>query len=207
MHMIFVRFRARWIVVILLCVVSTGCSTFRTKGGLQLESAVETPNRELEEARLRGFIGSELSRVQRQSDSGSSQLVRQRPFYYREYVEYPDGTDSFEMNVIDVDSRTTPFTAQAQVRKIRFATLMHRDRDEARHDEHFYRDTGREYISYELSNGRWRRLGSLFVAEKTEEQINGEWQPAYRNEQDNLLEESEEKGFFSRVWDAIIFWR
>ena len=79
---------------------------------------------------------------------------------------------------------------------------MHRERAAAVEDDNFLRDTGTESLNYELRNGRWHRLGGLYVAAKTEENLAGEWVP--RRDDTVRVNPSESKpGWFSRSWSKL----
>ena len=147
---------------------------------------------------VRGYIQSEL----RRGTKANPDLVHKRPYFYREYVEYPDGADKFDVQLRDNDSRTRPFIAEVKMNKIRFSTRMHRERAAAVEDDNFLRDTGTESLNYELRNGRWHRLGGLYVAAKTEENLAGEWVP--RRDDTVRVNPSESKpGWFSRSWSKL----
>jgi hypothetical protein len=147
---------------------------------------------------VKGYIMAEL----RRGTKAKPDLVHRRPYFYKEYVEYPDGADKFDIQLRDNDSRTRPFIAEVKVNKIRFSTRMHRKRDTAEEDGNFLRDTGTETLNYELRNGRWHRLGGLYVAAKTEENLAGEWVP--RRDDTVRVNPSESKpGWFKRTWSKI----
>ncbi len=147
---------------------------------------------------VRGYIQSEL----RRGSKATPDLVHKRPYFYKEYVQYPDGSDKFDVQLRDNDSRTRPFIAEVKANKIRFSTRMYRERDRAEGDDNFLRDTGTETLNYELRNGRWHRLGSLYVAAKTEENVAGEWIPR-RDETVRITAAESKPGWFKRTWSKI----
>ena len=166
------------------------------------DGPVAAASREEAESRLndvvRGYIQSEL----RRGNKSNPDMVQKRPYYFKEYVEYPDGADKFTVDLRDNDTRTRPFLAEVKVNKFRFSTRMHRERSAAEEDGNFLRDTGTETLNYELRNGRWHRVGSLYVAAKTEENVAGEWVP--RRDDTVRVNPSESKpGWFSRTWSKI----
>ena len=168
----------------------------------QGDSAVNAANQEEAEARLRemvsGYVNSEL----RAGTKDQPELVHKRPYFYRQFVEYPGGADQFEVTLQENESRTRPMAAEVRLDKVRFSTQMHRKRDLALEDTAFLRDTGTETLHYELRNGRWHRSGSLFVADKTEEYLEGEWVP--RREQTVRVNPDENRpGWFSRTMSKI----
>ena len=63
--------------------------------------------------------------------------------------------------------------------------------------------TGEETLTFEYRNGRWVRIGSLFVAEKTEENVNGEWVPL-QEEVERTVAAEEDAGFVTRTWRNIM---
>lgn len=135
--------------------------------------------------------------------SGRSKIISKKPYYYKEYVEYPEGPNSFETSVIEQDSITSPYQGDVTINKLRYATRLHRNRDEARDDDRFRRDTGVETISFEYRNEEWHRIGSLFVAEKTEQSLGGEWVAALESSPRGSSVEKTRKS----VWDRMRFWR
>ena len=102
------------------------------------------------------------------------------------------------------ESRSAPLIADVVLAKQRFVTRLHRDRMEAQNDTNFLRDTGTETTTYELRNGGWVRVGSLFVASKSEENVNGEWAPVKETvERTVAAEEEKSQGWFGRTWSKI----
>jgi hypothetical protein len=131
-------------------------------------------------------------------------LVRRRPYFLKEYSVYSGGAETARLSITQTDSRLKPYVATVEIDKQRFATRLHRDRDEAAADESFLRDTGTEKLSYEWNGGRWVKSGSLFVASATEEQVNGQWQPVPPAEKRTVAaEEEESQGFLKRAMSLI----
>lgn len=58
-------------------------------------------------------------------------------------------------------------------------------------------------MSYEYRNGRWTRLGSLFVADTSEEKVGGAWVPVTEEAERTVPAEEEKKGFFGRTLNFI----
>lgn len=136
------------------------------------------------------------------SESGDEERVlRKRPYYLKEYSEYAS-PDTMDIEIQEQDSRTAPYIADVKIHKVRYATRMHRKREEARADTNIIRDTGVESVTFELRNGRWTRLGSLFDAEESEENVNGEWVPLRRDVAPVVAEE-EPAGWFGRTWSRV----
>jgi hypothetical protein len=166
------------------------------------EGPVAVASKDEAESRLQDTVKAYTQAELRRGNKGNPDLVRKRPYYYREYVEYPDGADKFDIDMRDNESRTRPFIAEVKVNKTRFSTRMYRDRDTAQEDANFLRDTGTETLNYELRNGRWHRVGGLYVAAKTEENVAGEWVP--RRDDTVRVNPAESKpGWFSRSWSKV----
>ncbi len=166
------------------------------------DGPVAIASKEQAESRLQDTVKKHILSELRRGEKAKPDLVQKRPYYYREYVEYPDGTDSFDIQMRDNDSRTRPFLAEVKLNKTRFSTRMYRERDRAEEDGNFLRDTGTETLSYELRNGRWHRVGSLYVAAKTEENVAGEWVPR-RDETVRVSPAENSPGWFSRTWSKV----
>lgn len=129
------------------------------------------------EARLTMLVRRHIESASRGAGEDSARLLRRKPYYFREFVEYPGGADDFSVDIRDTESKTAPMRADVRVRKVRYATRLHGDRKAAAADDHFIRNTGWEELSYEYRLGRWRRLGSVFIAERSEQQVDGAWAP------------------------------
>lgn len=189
-------------VAILLIAGLSACA----RGGRDLATAdgagpVSGASQSEAEAVLRGIVADHVRAEQRRGGSGDPDLVRKRPYYFREFVEYPGGADGVEIILRENDSRTRPLTGEARLGKVRYSTRMHRKRGDAAADGAFIRDTGVEALNYELRNGRWRRVGSLFVADKTEEYADGQWVP--RREETVRVNPDDKPGWFSRTFSKI----
>ena len=186
----------------------SGCAIFGGKSQsspvLSEEPGLAAADESLEyEARLHETIRSRIRAAGRRQENANTRVVFKKPYYFRVYSVYPVADDDYSLEFTEKESRTTPLNAEMIVDKIRFATRMHRKREDARNDKNFLRDTGTETTSYELRNGRWRRLGSLFVADKTEEFVDEEWQPIRETAALPVLEVDEPKSWLRR----LMFWR
>ncbi|MBI2432463.1 MAG: hypothetical protein HYV26_06290 [Candidatus Hydrogenedentes bacterium] len=161
--------------------------------------AVETED---PETSLRKVVAREIAALDHTSAAAPDQLVRRRPFWLKEYVEYPENSDNLQVEVQETESRSRPYIADVKVPKVRYSTRLHRERNEAANDANFLRDTGEETLTYEYRSGRWVRVGSLFVADKTEEKVSGEWQPV-QEEPKRVVTEEDQPGIFKRSWSWI----
>jgi len=193
-----------------LALTSVSCTLFRGgKGGP--DSAPDVASAEASadaatgdhEARLSRLVKDHIQRETRTADRQRETVARRRPYFYKEYCTYPGGPEDFELLVQAQEGRSVPYVADATLDKHRFATRYHRKRVAAEQDTDFLRDTGTETITYELRNGRWTRVGSLFVAEKTEEYVSGEWMPVAETVKRTAATEEPKPGWFSRTWSRV----
>lgn len=198
----------------LMCVLlglgSLSCSLFRGgKGAPVGELTVSTGDASVDgtagdtEATLRKLVKAHIERESRASDAQRDTVVRRKPYFSKEYCVYPDGPDGFRLLIQEQEGRSVPCIADVTMAKLRFVTRYHRTRVEAEGDTSFLRDTGAETITYKLRNGRWTRVGSLFVAEKTEENVNGEWVPVEETVKRTVAAEEPQPGWLSRTWSQI----
>jgi hypothetical protein len=197
----------------MLMVLSASCGIFRGSGGVSTGSIVQQESedsaqgpqsRDAYEQRLRALVSKAVSNASDSAEARQSSVIRRSPYYFREYSLYPKGAASADFAIRETESRTAPYVADVIIEKTRFATRLHRRRDEAQGDLNFLRDTGTETITYEMRNGRWVRVGSLFIAERTEESINGEWVPVEEIVQRTIAAEEEAAGgWWQRVWGRV----
>lgn len=155
------------------------------------------------ETGLHETVRSRMRAAGRRQENASTRIVFKKPYYFRVYSVYPGADEDYSLEFTERESRTTPLSAEMVVDKLRFATRMHRKKEDARVDKNFLRDTGTETTSYELRNGQWRRLGSLFVADKSEEFVDEEWQPIRETAALPVLEVEETQSWLRR----LMFWR
>jgi hypothetical protein len=128
---------------------------------------------------------------------------RKRPYFFKEYSDYAAGASDADVTLTETESRTSPYVADVKLDRTRYATRLHRSRDEARIDDSYLRDTGTETLTYELRNGRWVRVGSFFLSELTEEEVNGQWTLVQRVVERTVQAEEPQKGWFGRTMSAI----
>jgi hypothetical protein len=139
----------------------------------------------------------------KQATVETGRLVYRNPYYLKEYTSYPEAPQLADVDIQERQSRSVPLAADVRVAKLRFATDVHTNRGQAREDEHYYRSTGTETISFELRSGRWKRVGTLFVADKTEEQVDGEWVDRKDPIVIQDFEPEDERGWFRRFWSGL----
>ena len=156
-------------------VSSVSCVLLRGSGPSAAVSADERSahGRTQSENRLRRIVRSDFMEAGRSQDDSSRKLIFRKPFYYKERVEYPQGPDSFRIVIHEKESRTAPYSAEVTIRKIRYSTARHKKKADAQADMDFQRDTGMETVSYQFRAGKWKRIGSMFVAESSDENTSG----------------------------------
>ena len=202
------RFTA--LMCVLLGLGSVSCSLFRGgKGAPVGELTASTVEASVDagagdaEAKLRKLVKAHIERETRAADVQRDTVVRRKPYFSKEYCVYPDGPEGFRLLIQGQEGRSVPSIADVTMAKVRFATRYHRKRVAAEGDTNFLRDTGTKTITYKLRNGRWTRVGSLFVAEKTEENVNGEWVPVEETVKRTVAAEEPQPGWLSRTWSKV----
>lgn len=197
---------------LVLCVAAiscTSCSIFRHNEKAPVEdSAAVVVNAEATvedyKADLMALTEKRLRTANGGAEESGGRVIHKKPYFFREYSLYPDDTTDVQIDIQERDSRTSPLIADVTAPKQRFATRLHRKRVEAEKDEAFLRDTGVETVTYDLRGGKWVRVGSLFVAEKTEEKVDGEWQPVKEVVKRTVATEEEHKGgWLKRAWSSV----
>jgi len=168
------------------------------------EAAPAQPTIADREAGLREMVRGQIAAAARVADEQKSKVIRSKPYFYKQWDVYPEGPDAFTVLTQEKESRSVPYVADVTVAKQRFATRLHRERAEAEKDVNFLRDTGTETITYEFRNGHWVRTGSLFIADTSEENVNGEWvQVDETSVRTVAAEEDRSEGWLSRTWSTI----
>lgn len=195
--------------MVLSCVLLGACSRFQrsneplsgseaSMAGTSVAGAAEY------EATIRKVVREHIDAASKTEDETRARLVSAPPYFYREWIVYPDGPASYSLNLRMTDSRTTPCAAEVKLNKIQYATRLHRKRGDAQDDPHFVRRTGTELLSYELKNGRWIKVSSFFNAEKVEQKVGDTWVSIAEDVQLATAAEEETQGFFGRIWSSIV---
>jgi len=177
----------------LIAAIVAGCAS--TPG--RDEGPYEAADLEVFQTRLREQVEAEIRRLNRNEGPESVSIQYDKPFYYKVYEEYPGAEDVYTLQFTETESRTTPLTAEFEIEKIRFATDLRKKRTEAQADDEFFRSRGVEQTSYELRNGRWRETGSIFIATRTEQRVDGEWEQVEILPRPVFEVEEERGGLFS----------
>lgn len=187
-----------WCTLGLLAVVlAAGCATTKS-------AAVTAPGKDEYEATLRALVKERVAEANRDQDSARKRVVKQHPFYLKEYSVYEDPGSDFEVVMRPQEARTRPFMADVKLTKTRYSTRIQKKAKLAKADEAFFRATGQETLTFELRNSDWKQVGSLFVAEKTEENVNGEWVPRREEVKRVFREEEDTDGWW--IWRKIKKW-
>ncbi len=198
------RFIAAPLALALVFGLGTGCGHKSDRA--PLDTSLTQPAADTSADRVEALRAEVRKRIEisARTQAEDKQDVKYRtPYWFKEYAEYPGGSDTFEVETTNnTESRTSPMTGVVNIERLRFSTRLHRERGEAVNDDNFLRDTGTERLSYELRNGRWILNGSTFVAEKSEELMGGAWVPVQENQQRTVAAE-EKPGWFSRTWSTI----
>jgi len=180
------------LLIVLTGVMGMSCAAKREKSpALDLSSPQSAAEYE---AALREVVNRHVAHAGREEDMTRAPLIRRRPYYLKEFVLYPSDASEAQVTLQHRESRTRPYIADVKVEKRRYYTEPQKKRKAAQQDLQFYRDTGHETLTYEYRDNRWWRVGSLFVPEKSEEYINGEWLP--RQEEVRVFVEPEDRGGF-----------
>lgn len=184
--------------------VSTGCGHKSDRAPLDVSMTQPAPENSNEDrtASLRGEVHKRIEISERTIAEDKTRVLHRAPYWYKEYAAYPNGSDTFDVDTTETQSRTAPMTATVNLDKVRFSTRLHRERDEAVNDDNFLRDTGSEHLSYEFRNGRWILTGSTFIADRSEELVQGKWVPVEETVQRTVAAE-EKPGWFGRTWATI----
>lgn len=165
--------------ITLLAAILGGCAS--TKSGGEAAGPPSDSNsaalRAAYQTDLEKVIRRELEAAGREADIDQVRVVRRRPYYLKECAAYPSIPETLDVEMRETESRTRPYQAEVSVPKIRLSSRPHTKKEDARKDTRIFRSTGTETLSYEMRSGQWKRIGGIFVAEKTEEYINGEWLP------------------------------
>lgn len=193
----------RIFIVSIIVATTSGCAIFRFGSSSSDSGFTSTVVSDSErDAKLRELVDRSLRDAQRADTPESADLIFRRPYYYREYVNYPGGVEEYALETVASDSRITPYTAQVRLNKERFTTRFDKKKDRVRSNSSFYASRGHETRSYELRHGRWRETGTLFIAEETDDTLKKD-----TPEFDEVLlggdASKEKKG----LWRRIIFWR
>lgn len=195
--------------MVLLFAVGPGCASLRFWEGdgpkadpvpADTKTQVSTGD---PEAALHEVVRARIGREGELDPARDANLVDARPYWYRELVVYPDGPEAYTLEMRETTSKTIPYTGHVELRQIRYATKLHRSRSKAAQDTNFYRSFGTKFLTYRYSNGEWREEGSMFVAERKEEKVGGEWVLVRKEDEAPLTTQEPEPGWLGQLWQNI----
>lgn len=191
------------------CLAMASCAHFggKDKKASDAPAAMEAapaPKTEADyKAELLAVVDTMTKAANDATEEQRGRVIRRKPYFYREYSVY-DTTGDSKVILQQKEKKSSPYIADVVLKKERFATRLHRKRAEAQGDVSFLRDTGAETLTYEWRSGQWVRTGSIFVADKSEENINGEWLPVKETVKRTVAaEEEKSEGFLKRFWYTI----
>jgi hypothetical protein len=192
--------------VCFLMAVLSGCALF---GGGKSDSKVMTSemvaDQSQHEVQLRALVDRRLTESSTSNSANNAQLLYRKPFYYREYVEYPDDIDSYLVEISKTEYKGTPYVAKVRLAKKRYVTALEKKKPKARKDSEFFYSTGMQTLSYEMRHGKWLETGSVFVAQESQARTSASAKSpavAEMTEADSSEEESP-----SGLLSKLKFWR
>lgn len=156
---------------------------------------IKAPTKEDYIAELRKIIDNE---IKYSASVDKNKVYRKKPYYWKNYAIYD--SQSPEIDIQETESKSKPYIARVKLTKTLYYTKLHRNRRDAEEDKNLIRSTGVETSTYELRNGRWIKIGSTFIPEKTEKYQGNQWVPIKEEEvtKEQSLEQPKE-GFFKRI--------
>ena len=192
--------------VCLLVAVLPGCAIF--SGGKSKSKAMSSDvvvDQSQHDKQLRTLIDRHLKDSSQYNSAANAQLLFRKPYHYREYVEYPNGIDSYSIDISKTEYKGTPYIAKARLEKNRYVTDLEKKKSKARKDSEFNFATGTQTLSYELRHGQWRETGSVFVAQESQAKSSSvEKSPAVTEEVEESQSEEESS---SGLLNKLKFWR
>lgn len=155
------------------------------------------------EAALLKTVQQNIDEANQQGNDQRGSVIQRKPFFFKAYDVYSGSAKDAKVVIQEKDSHSLPYVADVTLDKQRFATKLYRKRAEAEADSSFRRETGSETVTYEFRNGKWKRAGSLFVADKTEEQVNGNWAAVKEEPKPAAIKTEQTRGWLGRAWSFI----
>ncbi|MBI5095504.1 MAG: hypothetical protein HZB26_24110 [Candidatus Hydrogenedentes bacterium] len=204
----------RFVMLMLVLLPLTACNHFshnKAKAapddkGSQASVAVPSPEQQKSDAeeKLRATVRNHIEAAGADQAEAKNRLERRSPYYFKQYEVFPDGPDAFEVDIRKTESLTSPLEADVKMKSQRYSTRLHRDREEAANDSNFLRNTGTKTETYRFQNGKWIGPHVFYVAEKTEENVNGEWVAAKETLKRTIAaEEPRSESWFQRSFSWL----
>ncbi len=154
-------------------------------------------------AALKDLVNDEIRSANASINERRDRVVKMEPYFFKAYESYPGDGSLADIDIRETESRTARYVADVTLDKQRYMTRLHRKKDAARADSNFVRGTGIEKQTYQFRNGRWICIGTLFVADKIEENVNGEWVPVKQELERGIDSEEDDASWFSRAWSNM----
>lgn len=145
---------------------------------------------------LQQIVKSEIKSVMA---TDKNYIYRKRPYFWKNYSTYNNVEGPFVINIQETDSKSKPYIAKIELEKTMYYTKLHKTRRDTEEDMNFIRSRGKETLTYELRNGRWIKIGSLFVPEQTEKKVGDSWVPLKEEEIQKEQPEEPKQGWFNRI--------
>lgn len=195
----------------LVCLMAIGlcsCSTLRfwqhhSNAAAARAGAANSMSDAERKAALVKAVEKEIKAANGQTPQRRQAVEHLKPYFFKAYSVYKTEAGDADIVIQEKESHSLPYIADVTLEKQRFATRMHRKRTDAAEDSDFRRETGVETITYEFRNRRWQRAGSMFIAEKTERNVNGEWAEVKEATEKTAKPQEVQRGWVSRIWSAI----
>ncbi len=191
-----------FVFVLLAMALLAGCAKDNYGSNTGLIDSSFSGDKEEAKDHLKELVRDKIISEKEYDNPTNIPVIFRRPYYFREYAVYPDGTDGFEIEFRENDSRITPLFAEVRLNKIRYSTQMYRKYNQAATDTNFLRDTGEETLHFQWQNGRWHQTGAVFNAQNTDELVDGTWEP-HHEETVRVNPDAEKRGWFGRAWERI----
>ncbi|MCA1902090.1 MAG: hypothetical protein LDL53_07705 [Candidatus Hydrogenedens sp.] len=167
-----------------------------TKNDVASSESIKTPTKEDYLSDLQEIIKNE---IKSSSATNKNQVYRKRPYFWKNYSVYSNSDAPFDIQLQETDSKSKPYIAKIVLEKTLYYTRLHKNHRDAEEDNNYIRSIGKETLTYELRNGRWTKIGSVFVPDKTEKKINNEWVPLREEEIQKEQPEEPKKGWLNRI--------
>lgn len=191
--------------VCLLVAVFSGCAMFGGgKSPSKPMSSDVVVDQSQREASLRALVDRHLKEASKPDSEQKAQLQFRKPYHFKEYVEYPDGIDSYSLDISSTDAKGTPFVAKVRIAKKRYVTALEKKKSKARKNSVFNYALGTETLSYELRHGQWRETGSVFVAQESQ---TGSSVVASSSVEETVEDTQTDEQSSSGLFSKLKFWR
>jgi len=195
--------------ITLICVLFTAasCGVFRGGRGSTVKSqsaSVVAATQDDHDATMKAAIANHIKKNRQVNSAQDAPVIKYDPYFVREYSEYQGSASSAVIKYRDTESRMSPRVADVTLKKIRYVTEMHRKRKNAIADNVFFRETGKETLSFQWRNNRWVQVAGIFIIDKKERHADGKWElvePAPPKK--DILAAPPRRGIFGRIFGDL----